>query len=169
MRGRTIAEKRATMSKLASARGVAQWHTLRTPSTLLRDPADDNSTIPSLPKEVACRRILALDRRRTGFPAPVRLAALDSRRACHSDQPAVPCGRSLGEPSSIPCAPPGQGPDPQVSRVETLESNYDFDCEGRRRGKLARRWGCASASRGHPRRAPAASCYGSGTARTGGL
>ena len=50
------------------------------------------------------------------------------RRACHSNQPAVPRGRQLGEPSSIPLTPPGQGRDPQVSRMETLESNNALEC-----------------------------------------
>ena len=63
------------------------------------------------------------------------------RRPCHSGQPAVPHGRSLGEPCSIPHVPPGQGPDPQVSRAEMLECNYDFDCGGRRRRTPARRRG----------------------------
>ena len=62
-------------------------------------------------------------------------------------QPAtVPRGRPWGEPCSIPRGPPGQGRDPQVSRTETLESNFALECEGWRQGAPSRRRGCVRAS-----------------------
>ena len=62
-------------------------------------------------------------------------------------QPAgAPRGEPLGELGSIPLRPPGQGRDPQVSQVETLESNYALECAGRRRGMPSHRRGCVRAS-----------------------
>ena len=58
----------------------------------------------------------------------------------------VPRGRPWGEPCSIPRGPPGQGRDPQVSRTETLESNFALECMGWRRGVPSHRRGCVRAS-----------------------
>ena len=64
--------------------------------------------------------------RRTRFAA-LALRRAAGRRACHSNQPASLVA-SRRRADLNPRGPPGQGPDPQVSRTETLESNYAPEC-----------------------------------------